>query len=138
MEADVDSDDEPRHKRLNSLGRPFVEFVAGYEMVTNQVQLKAMRDVGTVFGPEGRLQCLGSAALLSKEDLTMGTNYESDEARAGDYSVLFLRTRALQVEEVLVVLRDSITDEIDRLRWLISFGYNSPLVPNGRSTKPKR
>ena len=97
-----------------------------------------MRDVGTVFWPEGCLWCLGSAALLSKEDLTMGTDYEPDEeAHAGDYSVLFPCTGALQVEEVLVVLRDSITDAIDRLRWLINFGYNSPLVPNGRSTKPK-
>ena len=97
-----------------------------------------MRDVGTVFGPEGRpWWCLGSAALLSKEDLTMGTDSEPDEARAGDYSVLFPCTRALQVEEVLVILRDSITDAIDRLRWLINFGYNSPLVPNGRSIKPK-
>jgi hypothetical protein len=69
----------------------------------------------------------------------MGTDYEPDEARAGDYSVLFPCTRALQVEEVLVILRDSITDAaaIDRLRWLINFGYNSPLVPNGRSIKPK-
>ena len=43
VEADVDSDDEPRYRRLNSVGagRPLVEFAAGYEMVTNQVQLKA-------------------------------------------------------------------------------------------------
>ena len=54
----------------------------GYEMVANQVQLKAMRDVGTVFGPEGQLHCLGSTALfLKEEELTMGSDYEPYEAR---------------------------------------------------------
>ena len=94
VEADTDSNYEPRYKRLHCVGRPFAEFAAGYEMVTNQVQLKAMRDVRTVFGPEGRLQRLGSAALLSKEEeLTMGTDYEPDEARCTWIFLFCLRTR---------------------------------------------
>ena len=67
----------------------------------------------------------------------MGTDYEPDEARAGDYFVASPRKKALKVEEVLVGLRDALFEGINRLRWLIDFGYNSPIIPNGRSAKPK-
>ena len=67
----------------------------------------------------------------------MGTDYEVDEARAGDHAMASPRTKALQVEEVLVGLRDTLSEGINRLRWLIDFGYDSPIVPNGRREKPK-
>ena len=57
--------------------------------------------------------------------------------RADDYAVASPRTKALQVEEVLVRLRDVLSEGISRLRWLIDFAYNIPSVPNGRSAKPK-
>ena len=66
----------------------------------------------------------------------MRTDYEVDEARAGDYSVASPRTKALQTEEVLVGLRDALSEGINRLRWLIDFGYNSAVIPNGRKEKP--
>ena len=78
----------------------------------------------------GSLQYLGSAALFSKEELTMGSDHEVDEARAGDHTVASPRTKALQVEEILEGLRDALSDGINRLRWLIDFGYNSSIVPN--------
>ena len=43
-------------------------------------------------------------------------------------SVLWLR---------LVGLRNALSEGIERLRWLIDYGYNSPIVPNGRREKPK-
>ena len=46
VEADADSNYEPRYKRPHCVGRPFAEFAAGYEMVTNQ----AMR--GQCSGPK--------------------------------------------------------------------------------------
>jgi hypothetical protein len=96
-----------------------------------------MRAIGTVWGPEGRLQRLGSAAIFSKEDLTMGSDYEVDGTRMGEYVVASPRTKALQVEEKLVGLRITLSEGIERLRWLIDYGYNSPIVPNGRREKLK-
>ena len=86
LELETDRDDVPRFLRPDRVGRPITEYAASYDQVANKVQLEAMRAVGTVFGPEGRLQCLGSAALFSKEELTMGTDYAVDEARADDHS----------------------------------------------------
>ena len=138
VEADTDSDDEvPRFLRPDRVGRPLADYAPGYDMVAHKIQKDAMRAIGTVWGPEGRLQCLGSAALFSKEDRTMGTDYEVDGTRAGEHIVASPRTKALQVEEVLVGLRDTLSEGINRLRWLIDFGYNSPIVPNGRREKPK-
>ena len=58
---------------------------------------------------------LGSAALFSKEELTMDTaDYEVDEAAAGDYSVASPRIKALQAEEVLVGLRDALSEARDQ------------------------
>ena len=68
----------------------------------------------------------------------MGTDYEVDEARAGDHAMASPRTKALQVEEVLVGLRDTLSEGINRLRWLIDFGYyDSPIDPMdvGRSQR---
>ena len=96
-----------------------------------------MRAIGTVWGPEGRLQCLGSAAIFSKEDLTMGSDYEVNGTRMGEHVVASPRTKALQVEEILVGLRNTLSEGIDRLRCLIDFGSNNPTVPNGRREKPK-
>ena len=59
-----------------------------------------------------------------------------DEAAAGDYSVVSPRIKALQAEEVLVGLRDALSEGINLLRWLIDFGYNSAVIPNGRKEKP--
>ena len=67
----------------------------------------------------------------------MGTDYEVDGTRAGEHVVASPRTKALQVEEILVSLRNTLSEGIDRLRWLIDFGYNSPIVPNGRREKQK-
>ena len=78
----------------------------------------------------GSLQYLGSAALFSKEELTLGSDYEVDEARAGDHTVASPHTKALQVEEILEGLRDAMSEGINRLRWLIEFGCNSSIVPN--------
>ena len=84
------------------------------------------------------MQCLGSAAIFSKEDLTMGSDYEVDGTRMGEQVVALPRTKALQVEEILVGLRNTLSEGIERLRWLIDYGYNSPVVPNnGRREKPK-
>ena len=103
-------------------------------MVANKIQQDSMRAIGTVWGPEGRLQCLGSAALFSKEDLIMGTDYEVDGTRAGEHIVASPRTKALQVEEILVGLRNTLSEGINHLRWfIIDFGYNSPTVPNERT-----
>jgi hypothetical protein len=106
-------------------------------MVVNKIQKDAMRAIGTVWGPEGLLQCVGSAAIFSKEDLTIGSDYEVDATRMGEHFVASLRTKALQVEEILVILRNTLSEGIDRLRWLIDFGNNSPIVSNGRREKPK-
>ena len=109
MEVETDSDDIPRCMRPDRVGCPIAEYAAGYDLVANKVQLEAMRAVETVFGSEGQLQCLGLAALFSKKEITMGTDYEADETRACecDYYVASPRTKALQVEEVLVGLRVS-------------------------------
>ena len=53
------------------------------------------------------------------------------------HTVASPRTKALQVEEILVGLRNALSEGINRLRWLIDFGYDSPIVPNGRREKPK-
>ena len=116
---ETDSDDIPHCLRPNRVGRPHAAYAAGYNMVMNKLTLEAMRAVGTVWGPEGSLQYLGSAALFSKEELTMGSDYEVDEVRAGDHTVASPRTKALQVEEILEGLRDALSDGINRLRWLI-------------------
>ena len=76
MAIETDSDDIPRCSRPDRVGSP----LAAYKL-TNKLTLEAMRAVGTVWGPEGSLQCLGSAALFSKEELTMGSDHEVDEAR---------------------------------------------------------
>jgi hypothetical protein len=138
-EADggTDSDDFPRYLRPDRVGRPLADYAPGYDMVAHKTQKDAMRAVGTVWGPEGRLQCLGSAAIFSKEDLTMGSDYEVDGTRMGEQVVASPRTKALQVEEILVGLRNTLSEGIERLRWLIDYGYNSPIVPNGRREKPK-
>ena len=47
------------------------------------------------------------------------------------------RTKVLQVEEILVGLRNALSEGTNRLRWLIDFGYNSSIVPNGRREKHK-
>jgi hypothetical protein len=106
-------------------------------MVANKIQKDAMRAISTLWGPEGRLQCLGSAAIFSKEDLTMGSDYEMDGTRMGEHVVASPRTKALQVEEILVGLWNTLSEGIDRLRWLIDFGHNSPIVPNGHRETPK-
>ena len=67
----------------------------------------------------------------------MGSDYEVDEARARDHTVASSRTKALLVEEILVGLRENLSEGINRLRWLIDFGYNSSMAPNGRREKPK-
>ena len=137
VEVDTDSDDVPRFWHPDRVGRPLADYAPGYDMVANKIQKDSMRAIGTVWGPEGRLQCLGSAALFSKKELTMGTDYEVDGTCAGEHVVASPRTKALQVEEILVGLRNTLSEGIDRLRWLIDFGYNSPIVPNGRREKPK-
>ena len=68
---------------------------------------------------------------------TMGSDYEVDGTRMGERVVASPRTKALQVEEILVGLRNALSEGIERLRWLIDYGYNSPIVPNGRREKPK-
>ena len=77
----------------------------------------------------------GRPTAVSGIDCTVfegeGTDNEPDEARAGDYFVASPRKKALKVEEVLVGLRDALSEGINRLRWLIDFGYNR------RSAKPK-
>ena len=67
----------------------------------------------------------------------MGTDYDVDEARADDHTVASPRTKVLQVEEILVGLRNALSEGTNRLRWLIDFGYNSSIVPNGRREKHK-
>ena len=81
VEVDTDSDDVPRFWHPNRVERPLADYAPGYDMVANKIQMDAMRAIGTVWGPEGRLQCLGSAAIFSKEDFTMGTDYEVDGTR---------------------------------------------------------
>ena len=73
----------------------------------------------------------------AKEELAVGSDYEVDEARASDHTVDSLRTKALQLEEILVGLRENLSEGINRLRWLIDYGYNSSTVPDGRREKPK-
>ena len=136
MDADSDSDAIPRYLRPDRVGRPLADYAPGYEMVAHKIQKDAMRAIGTVWGPEGRLQCLGSAAFFLKEDLTMGSDYEVDGTRMGEHVVASPRTKALQVEEILVGLRNTLSEGIERLRWLIDFGHNSPIIPNGRREKP--
>ena len=137
VDVDTDSDDVPRYLHPDRVGRPLADYAPGYDMVDNKIQKDAMRAIGTVWGPEGRLQCLGSAAIFSKEDLTMGSDYEVDGTRMGERVVASPRTKALQMEEILVGLRNTLSEGIERLRWLIDYGYNSPIVPNGRREKPK-
>ena len=67
VERETDSDDIPHYSRLDRVGHPLADYAAGYDLVANKIQLEAMRAIGTVWGPEGSLQCLGSAALFSKE-----------------------------------------------------------------------
>ena len=55
----------------------------------------------------------------------MGSDYEVDGTRMGEHVVASPRTKALQVEEILVGLRNTLTEGIERLRWLIDYGYNS-------------
>jgi hypothetical protein len=136
VDADSDSDAIPRYLRPDRVGRPLADYAPGYEMVAHKIQKDAMRAIGTVWGPEGRLQCLGSAAIFSKEDLTMGSDYEVDGTRMGEHVVASPRTKALQAEEILVGLRNTLSEGIERLRWLIDYGYNSNIVPNGRREKP--
>jgi hypothetical protein len=136
VDVDTDSDDVPRYLQPDRVGRPLADYAPGYDMVENKIQKDAMRAIGTVWGPEGRLQCLGSAAIFSKEDLTMGSDYEVDGTRMGEHVVASPRTKALQVEEILVGLRNT-AEGIEQLRWLIDYGYNSPIVPNGRREKLK-
>ena len=62
VDADSDSDAIPRYLRPDRVGRPLADYAPGYEMVAHKIQKDAMRAIGTVWGPEGRLQCLGSAA----------------------------------------------------------------------------
>ena len=65
----------------------------------------------------------------AEEELAM--DYEVDEARARDHTVDSPRTMALQVEEILVGLRENLSKDINRLRRLIDS------VPSGRREKPK-
>jgi hypothetical protein len=136
VDADSDSDAIPRYLRPDRVGRPLADYAPGYEMVAHKIQKDAMRAIGTVWGPEGRLHCLGSAAIFNKEDLAMGSDYEVDGTRMGEHVVASPRTKALQAEEILVGLRNTLSEGIERLRWLIDYGYNSNIVPNGRREKP--
>ncbi len=136
VDVDTDSDAIPRYLRPDRVGRPLADYAPGYDMVAHKIQKDAMRAIGTVWGPEDRLQCLGSAAIFSKENLTMGSDYEVDGTRMGEHVVASPRTKALQVEEILVGLRNMLSEGIERLRWLIDYGYNSPIIPNGRREKP--
>ena len=65
---------------LVCVGRPIAEeYAAGYDLVANKVQLEAMRAVRQC-SDRKPVEVLGSAALFSKEELTMGTaDYEVDE-----------------------------------------------------------
>ena len=136
MDADSDSDAISRYLRPDRVGRPLADYAPGYEMVAHKIQKDAMRAIGTVWGPEGRLQCLRSAAIFSKEDLAMGSDYAVDGTRMGEHVVASPRTKALQADEILVGLRNPLSEGIERLRWLIDYGYNSFIVPNGRREKP--
>jgi hypothetical protein len=73
----------------------------------------------------------------AKEELAVGSDYEVDEPRASDHTMDSPRTKAMQLEEILVGLWENLSEGINRLRWLIDFGYNSSMVPNGRREKPK-
>ena len=64
VDVDMDSDDVPRYLHPDRVGRPLADYAPGYDMVANKIQKDAMRAIGTVWGPEGRLQCLGSAAIF--------------------------------------------------------------------------
>ena len=65
--------------RPDCVGRPIAEYAAGYDLVANKVQLEAMRAVRQC-SDRKPVEVLGSAALFSKEELTMGTaDYEVDE-----------------------------------------------------------
>ena len=66
----------------------------------------------------------------------MRSDYEVDGTRMDERVLASPRTKALQVE-ILVGLRNTLSEGIERLRWLIDYGYNSPIVPNGRREKPK-
>ena len=116
VDVDTDSDDVPRYLQPDRVGRPLADYAPGYDMVANKIQKDAMRAIGTVWGPEGRLQCLGSAAIFSKEDLTMGSDYEVDCTRMVEHVVASPRTKALQVEEIIVGLRNTLSEGIERLR----------------------
>ena len=66
VEVDTDSDDDvPRFLHPDRVGRPLADYAPGYDMVANKIQQDSMRVIGLVWGPEGRLQCLGLAALFS-------------------------------------------------------------------------
>ena len=48
------------------------------------------------------------------------------------------KVRRLYVsDEILVGLRENLSEGISRLRWLIDFGYSSAMVPDKRREKPK-
>ncbi len=113
MDADTDSDDVPRYLHPDRVRRPLADYAPGYDMVANKIQKDAiMRAIGTVWRPERRLQCLGSAAIFFKEDLTMGSGYEVDGTRMGEQVVASPRTKALQMEEILVGLRNTLSEGI--------------------------
>ena len=87
-------------------------------------------------GKEGRVEAVETVSD-AKEELAVGLDYEVNEARASDYTVDSPRTKALQLEEILVGQRDNLSEGINRLRWLIDFGYNSSMVSNGCREKPR-
>ena len=65
--VETDSDEIPRCSKSRARW-PFLDaYAAGYDVVANKIAREGMRAVGTVWGPERGLQCLGSAALFSKE-----------------------------------------------------------------------
>ena len=64
MDVDTDSDDVPRYLHPDRVGRPLADYAPGYDMVANKIQKDSMRAIGTVWGPEGRLQCLGGSVAI--------------------------------------------------------------------------
>ena len=117
------------------VGRPLADYAPQYDMVANKIQKDAMRAIGTVWGPEGLLQCVGSAAIFSKEDLTMGSDYEVDGMRMGERVVARRLYRWRKYSWACGIRCRKVLSA--RLRWLIDYSYNSPIVPNGRREKPK-
>ena len=64
VDVDTDSDDVPRYLHPDRVGRPLADYAPGYDMVANKIQKDSMRAIGTVWGPEGRLQCLGGSVAI--------------------------------------------------------------------------